>query len=567
MKLKAICPLCTKMLQLVSTETIGSEVLKTYKCGHSFVTAAPVKVVPVYDSVNGDKHAREYQKIGIDFINSTNGNCIVADQMRLGKTPQALLALASNFKAWTPTLLIVKQANELQWIREYKIWCDSLPNGIWPIRSSKGFIPPGFSAYIISMDTFSRIDTSKLLEFGFKQVVIDEAHGFKNPSSKRSVALISFLSQISEMDIAWEVHFHCICGYDWWEQGVIKSTRTGDSLSQSSHCLKCGAFNRQMINLEKEEQARKCNVMFLTGTPIKNNAAEFFVPLNILAPDQFPSMDRFKRDWLVLDEKSNKLRVKEHRLETFKAVLSKFMIRREKEDVYKDLPPLNRTFTVVEIEEEHLKKAYNQVLDDLEAKLDSLTYFNSIGELMLLRQICGLGKLSHAVEYAEELLENSDSSKLAIGLHHHAVRGGVKERLAKYGVVSLSGEDNGYQKDRIMREFETDSNRILAINMLAGGVGMDFHYVDNCCILERQWSSADEEQFEFRFYNPDKSIKDRSTNIEYLVAQGTIDEWFYNLVESKRAIFGETLSNNWSVSDDPSSFKALMEETISRRLK
>jgi hypothetical protein len=118
-----------------------------------------------------------------------------------------------------------------------------------------------------------------------------------------------------------------------------------------------------------------------------------------------------------------------------------------------------------------------------------------------------------------------------------------------------------------MRSFESDSNRVLAINMLAGGVGMDFHYVDNCCIIERQWSSADEEQFEFRFYNPDKSIKDRSTNIEYLIAQGTIDEWFYNLVEGKRQIFGETLGTSWSLNSDPGSFKQLMEMTLSGRLK
>ena len=186
---------------------------------------------------------------------------------------------------------------------------------------------------------------------------------------------------------------------------------------------------------------------------------------------------------------------------------------------------------------------------------------------MLLRQICGLGKLNNAVSYSEDYLENSDNGKIAIGVHHHAVRGGIMQRLKNYGVISLSGEDNSYAKDKIMRTFETDTNRVIAINMLAGGVGMDFHYIDNALILERQWSAADEEQFEFRFYNPDLSIKSKPTFIEYLLAEGTIDEWFYNLVENKRAIFGETLGSQWALSQDNTSFKQLMEMTINSRLK
>ena len=80
------------------------------------------------------------------------------------------------------------------------------------------------------------------------------------------------------------------------------------------------------------------------------------------------------------------------------------MIRREKEDVYTDLPTITRNFTIVKIEDAALKEAYNNVLKNLEAKFNNLSYFNSIGELMLLRQICGLGKLNNAVSYSEDYL-------------------------------------------------------------------------------------------------------------------------------------------------------------------
>ena len=86
--------------------------------------------------------------------------------------------------------------------------------------------------------------------------------------------------------------------------------------------------------------------------------------------------------------------------------------------------------------------------------------------------------------------------------------------------------------------------------------------------MEREWSSADEEQFEFRFYNPDpdylkaRGLENKVTNVEYVIAKGTIDEFFYDIVEEKRRIFGETIGTNWSLGDDPTTFKELIERTL-----
>jgi SNF2 family DNA or RNA helicase len=531
MKLTEKCLLCDKPF-ILKTETpvFGQGVLNEYKCGHSFFVESSKELAIVkneldFDSADATKHAREYQKTGVEFIRDSGFNCVIADQMRLGKTPQSLLALKNSYAERTPCLILVRSANLWQWIREYKVWCDTLPLGIYPIVGSKGWIPPGFSAYIMSMDTFSKGGiVQKLLAFGFKLVIIDEAHSFKNPDSNRSQALVQFIQKISEREIVKEVPF---------------------------------------------KTERECGIVMLTGTPIKNRADEYFVPLNLLAPQKFSSLERYRRDWLVQDAKGKWSRVNPYRLEQFKKEISSYVLRREKEDVYDSLPELNRMFTVITIEDERLKEAYNKVLDKIEADMESktnYTFFDSFGELMLLRQICGMAKVNWTADYAETMLMDSDNSRLAIGIHHHSVRDTLSYKLSNIGCLKLSGEDSAEQKDRIMTKFEHSPERILIINMLAGGVGMDFHYCNNVLILERQWNSADEEQFEYRFYNPDKSIKTASTNVEYIVAKGTIDEFFYDMVEEKRAIFGETIANNWSLQDDASSFKELMNRTVASRL-
>ncbi len=577
MRLTIPCPQCIKPLVLTHEYKLSDKTsLKQYKCGHIFHdTSVSDRKELQLSSVNGDKKARLYQETGVDFIvNSTESNqpfnCIIGDQQRLGKTPQALLALASDYKNRTPCLILVRAANLYQWIREYKIWCDSLPLGIYPIQGTKGFIPVGFSCYIMSMDTFSRIDLEKLLSLKFKLCIVDECHSFKNTDSKRSQALVQFLHEITKSTVQHIVPFFCSnCKHTWDETVTVNTDTKATTSKHSAYCPKCNAWNSHTTQKEKINLNRNCGLVMLSGTTIKNQADEIFIPLNLVAPEKFPSKEHLRRKWMYQDK--GKWRIHPHLIESFREEIAPFFLRREKEDVYTDLPPLNRIFTVMRVEDELLKKAYNKVLDTIEENMGrgNYSFFSNIGELSQLRQICGLAKVDWAADYIKEYVEDTDKDdiKIAVGLHHYSVADRLKMLCNDLGVLKLDGKSSAEQKDWIMTSFEHDHNHVLLINMLAGGVGMDFHYCPNVLCLERQWSYADEEQFEYRFYNPDKSIMgDRSTNIEYPICEGTTDEFFYDLVEQKRVIFGETLSKNWDLMNDSDSFKNLLERTVGSRL-
>src|ERR1017187_7240682 len=228
-KLTCHCPICQKQLVEAKTVEIGGSKLIQYKCGHLFsrdLTKVDQDQLD-FNAVDGsDKVARQYQKDGIQAIIESDFNLILGDQCRLGKTPQALLALKNKYTERTPCLILVRSANLWQWIREYRVWCDSLPNGIFPVISTNAWIPPGFSAYIISMDTFganSRCKCGhrfheteckgngkscsckvyqsdgagirdKLKDIPFKLIIADEAHSYKNSDSNRSQALVDFVS-------------------------------------------------------------------------------------------------------------------------------------------------------------------------------------------------------------------------------------------------------------------------------------------------------------------------------------------------------------------------------------
>jgi len=578
-KLTYKCPLCGKQLKLKEELLLGSEKLYSYTCGHSF--ASPIHTVTKanldFKAKDGSgKVARHYQEDGVQFILESDFNCIVGDQMRLGKTPQALLALANSYKERTPALILVKGANLWQWCREYKVWCDTLPNGIFPIIGSKAWIPPGFSAYIISMDTFSKPAVQEALrKISFKLIIADEAHSYKNTGSNRSQALVEFMAFQNTGELPQTIKFTCPkCQEEWTEKSIQKiDKRIGlKTVYKSSKCPKCSWYqtiSAGSTNEKDDPSLKPCGIVLLTGTPILNRADEYFVPLNLVSPEKFSSLERFRRSWLTQDQTGKYNRVKDWMLPSFKKEIATLMIRREKEDVYKDLPKLNKLYTLIDPDKTLLAKKYNQVLDQLELKLASkakLTFFDSLAEMTELRRLCGLMKVCWSQDYLEDCRSETDA-KYAIGIHHESVRDTLF--LALGGADScfkLSGEDSSDRKDWIMRSWESAPQQFLIINMLAGGVGMDFHYCDNVLILERQWNGEIESQFEFRFYNPDLSIKKNPTNVEYIICRGTLDEWWYDLVESKRLAVGETVYNNWNLETDTDSFRQLVERTVQARL-
>lgn len=109
---------------------------------------------------------RPYQEVGRDFLASRRF-ALLADEMRVGKTPQAILAAA---KLGVQSALVVCPAIAVpQWQAEWKRWA--------------GALPAKFE--VLSYDKAKT--EAERLKLGFWDVVIvDEAHFAKNPEAKRT---------------------------------------------------------------------------------------------------------------------------------------------------------------------------------------------------------------------------------------------------------------------------------------------------------------------------------------------------------------------------------------------
>ena len=532
MKLTIKCKTCSKPADIQSEFPMGNLVMYVWQCGHTelreklkasdgdsetALTNGRVAVNglesptnplqsnltfdPTLQSIDGSKMAYDFQAAGVRFVETTGINALIADAMGLGKTIQSLLVLKRNHERLTPTLILVKSSLIFQWTREYKEWASAEPFAVMPVVSRDNLIP-GFKVYIMSMDLIGRKGIlEKLKALNIKSVIIDEVHCFKDPSSARTRALITL---IQESKIEYKIA--------------------------------------------------------LSGTPIKNRADEYFTILNLLAPEHFWSMDRFRRRWLIQNDKGAYTRINPYYLDDFKELTSRWIIRREKHEVLTNLPPLTRNYLSVEIEDQAIKDSYNKqvsLFDNFLNNTANITSKDILGWLAKFRAITGQAKCQAALDYTAEFLDSTDEN-ISIGVHHTSVRDTLYYVLeaAGYTVLKFSGEDSSYRKDQVLARFAAGDARTLVINMIAGGVGLNLQNCANALVLERQWNSADEEQFEGRFHR-DGQVK--AVNVTYMIANGTIDEFFHDMVERKRKILGETLSS-WALTEDGEAMKELTEK-------
>jgi len=549
-----LCPKCQKPLELKSE----SAFFKTYLCGHIFTknyvfpngnqNKALEEIVCPPDSINDlftnldrwvsdggltkpksdeeikadedymsffnvdcSKRAYEYQQVGVLFAEKGKFRILFADAMGVGKTIEALVTLKRNPQT---TLILVKQSTIIQWMREYHDWVSMHPFDVFPIFD-RTLIVPGAKVYIMSMDLLSRkgiID--KLNACGITQLIVDECQNFKNMNSKRTEALFNFV-------------------------GINQIER----------------------------------ILLLSGTPIKNRADEYYPSLHLLDPIQWYSLDYFRANWCERTTDENGRNPKWNRIlpereEEFKRITSKYIIRREKTDVLKNLPPLTRDWQFIEITDQLIKDSYNETLTVFENWMENKAEVNAagiLGWLAKLRAITGVAKVPNCIEWIKDFLESSDEP-IAIGIHHDLVRDSLYYALNAAGIktLKLSGEDSAIKKDNILERFRRGEARVLVINSLSGGVGLNIQCCPNFIQLEREWNHADEEQFEARFWRDGQKIAVTGT---YLMIAGTIDELLHNYVFDKShntasAGIGEGRNITMSLSH----LKSFAEEVIKNRL-
>lgn len=543
--IKPKCATCGKVADVVNEHSIGERRVLSLKCGHLIVQDKLTKQDASQVISMDGKTLYPFQVKSVEFLENASGRALLAHEMGLGKTVcvQALLAMHPELN---PTLYIVKSSLKVQWSHEIMRWQGE--NAFAQIiETSRSPFFPNLTAYIISFDLIPRFSKCQLCNH--------DAHNAGACVHRRKGAL------------------NCNCKVDSSDRpNFLKKEieRLGIKTVIIDEC-------QQIKNTDADrtmEIRRLCkdvdNVICLSGTPIKNNAAEYFSVLNILKPEMFSNKARFV-SW-DCDSYYNGYSWKSGGLrdpEGFKRKTESFILRYERAEVLPDLPMITRNFLFSELGEA-VEKAYietfKQFRDEYNSSSNGSKFeeaSNMLAYLSRMRHLTGLSKIDPCIDHVMEFL-GSTERKITIFVHHKDVGEVLRLKLTKLldelnipAPLVLVSELNSDQRARVVHDFMEGDARVLIASTLASGEGLNLQNCSDCIMLERQWNPANEEQAEGRFIRiGQKANKVTGT---YLVAIGTVDEFFSELVERKREIVKKTLGGEAVEWDQSSLMKELSE--------
>lgn len=308
---------------------------------------------------------------------------------------------------WTvkrgPALIVVPTSTKLQWEREYNTYVDDYVEVLY---GKKGHELDPLKSYIINWEILQYWE-SFLRPVRFYTIVTDE------------------------------------CQY----MGSMKAemTKTARRLARGIRCY-----------------------IPMSGTPINSKPRQFYPILNLLSPMEFNSEWKFLHRYCGPKHNGFSMTYDgiSHEDELYQKI-SNLMIRRNKRDVLKDLPPVEKIIVPMDLGSN--KKAYKALeedfLDSYKPKVN-LEFDEDLYSFKL--EIFDL-KFNSITKWIDEFLKSD--KKIILGVWHHYVTGKLYNKYKKKAVV-IDGSVTGAKREKALNQFYGDK-QILFLQMKSGGVGLD----------------------------------------------------------------------------------------------
>jgi hypothetical protein len=437
---------------------------------------------------------------------------LLADEPGLGKTAQALLA-AEAVGAF-PLLVVVPNVVKTNWAREAGLWT---PSRSATVVHGDGHGVDGFSdVVVVNYEVLDR-HVGWLGSFGFRGMVVDEAHFIKNKSSQRSRHVLGLSARIRSRTV------------------------------------------RPLL-------------MALTGTPLINDIEDFLAIWQFLGwiGDSEPGPEL-----MAALERNELTPVDPGFAPAARAtVIDMGIVRRRKVDVAADIPARRIADLPVELDGalgrsirdaervlgRRLVKRYESALaarkegPDVEgidhelvrrvANWERQDAKESSGEenvFTMMRRI-GQAKAVLAADYAAQLARNV--GKVVFFAKHVDVMDAAEQTFAQrsLGYVSVRGDQTPRARQKAIDGFTNDPGVSVAVcSLMAAGVGLNLQVSSNVVLAELSWTDAEQTQAIDRVH---RIGQDQPVTAWRIIAAQTIDARIAELIDDKAGLAARALDGS-----------------------
>lgn len=284
------------------------------------------------------------------------------------------------------------------------------------------------------------------------------------------------------------------------------------------------------------------NVYCLSGTPAPNDPSELYPTVRALAPELLDKRQHsywgFITKYCRTKDTGFGLQITGGRnMGELKTRLEPFILRRKKEDVLPELPPLRlETLFLDGVLSRELSVLSAEVTDMIEAALaeDGMSGLAKIApHVAKLRRLTGLLKVAGVVETVTN--EVRPDGKIVLFAYHTGVVESLEQELrdANFGVVVVDGSCPAAYRQVRVDQFQTDPSIQVFIGQLtAAGVGLTLTAASEAIIVESSWVPAENEQAAMRIHRIGQR---RACRVRFATLADSLDEKINRAVMRKAA--------------------------------
>jgi hypothetical protein len=437
---------------------------------------------------------------------------LLADEPGLGKTAQALLA-AEAANAY-PLLVVVPNVVKTNWAREAARWTPHRPA---TVVQGDGDNVDGFADIVVLNYEVLDRHVGWLGDFGFRGMVVDEAHFIKNKASQRSQHVLALADRIR---------------------------------SRTSRPL----------------------LMALTGTPLINDIDDFRAIWQFLGwiDDGKPLgelADALEDTGLTPADRGFYTAARQ-------SVIDLGIVRRRKLDVAADIPARRIADLPVELDGQagrsiraaerdlasRLVSRYETALANrsagagaegidydlvrrvARAELKEATTAKSGENVFTMMRRIGQAKAELAADYAAQLARST--GKVVFFAKHVDVMDAAEETFARQGVrySSIRGDQTPKARQANVDAFVNDPDVAVAVcSLTAAGVGLNLQVASNIVLAELSWTNAEQTQAIDRSHRIGQAEPVTAWRI---IAAQTIDTRIAELIDSKAGLAARALDGS-----------------------
>lgn len=455
-----------------------------------------------------------FQRAGVEQVLKT-GRSLIADQMGLGKTVQALAAVAHT-EAF-PALVICPASLKLNWKREAQRW---IPGARVTVLNGTGNLAAAVKgSKAIVVINYENLSKHALADVSWGAVVVDEAHYIKNSKSQRTKAVKAILAKATNARARVLLTGTPVLNRPVELWSLIEALGYAPVFGSfmdfarrycDAHQTRFGwDFSGATNVLELNERLKANGIMVrrlkedvLTDLPAKRWAA---VPVSM-------GLDRNIYDAAEADAVAWFAGLPERRARIAQEA-------GEEWDVAEDNGGLSR--------DEWIERALN-IARTRSEQAEQLVRFEA------LKTAAWRSKRAGVVEWIENFLEGSDKKLIVFG-HHIEV---VNDLAKTFRAPKIQGGMTTQAVEEAKARFQNDPEcRVIVANLQAGGVGHTLTAASDVAFVEFPWTPALLDQAIDRAHRIGQT--DSVTGWLLLAdrdGEETIDDEINALLEKKRAV-------------------------------